>query len=253
MPVVLTVPTGFPPRVRTSGLLALGCAAVLWQPGARADGVVVDRVYDPYVQPLEKEIEWRAVGQGDSDDDALDNLQLQRLGIGRSFSDRWAGEIYLFGQNTEDQNFDFEGSELEAKWQLTEQGEYAADWGMLFELEYERNRQQWEAATTLISAREWGRWTGTANFAVLYEWSDDYVNEWETQLRLQARYRLSPKFEPMLELYAGQGTLGLGPVMRGTKKFRAARQLIWEAGVILGITEESPDQTLRLSLEYEFY
>ena len=29
---------------------------------AVADGVVVNKVYDPYVQPLETEIEWRFVG-----------------------------------------------------------------------------------------------------------------------------------------------------------------------------------------------
>lgn len=233
--------------------LSLGCAAALWLSPASADGVIIDRVYDPYVQPLEKEIEWRAVQLSDSDDDALDDLQMQRLGIGRSFSDRWFGEVYLIGSNNEDRSFGVEGGELEAKWQLTEQGEYAADWGMLFELEHERHTEQWEAAATLLSAREWGRWTGTANFAAVYEWGDDIVNEWETELRLQARYRLSPAFEPMVELYAGQNTLGIGPVMRGTQKFQLGRQLLWELGVILGVTDESPDQTLRLMVEYEFY
>ncbi|WP_226876510.1 hypothetical protein [Microbulbifer hainanensis] len=232
---------------------ALCSAATLWLSPAWADGIVVDRVYDPYVQPLEKEIEWRSVALNDENSDALDDRQLHRLGVGRSFSDRWFGEVYLVAGNHEDKNLSVEGAELEAKWQITEQGEYAADWGMLFELEREREDKQWEAAATLLSAREWGRWTGTANFAVIYEWRDDLVNEWETQLRLQARYRLSPAFEPMVELYAGQNTLGIGPVARGAFKFERARQLLWEVGVILGVTDESPDQTLRLSLEYEFY
>jgi len=215
--------------------------------------VIVDRVYDPYVQPLEKELEWRGVHLNDGSDDSLDDLQLQRLGFGRSFSDRWFGEVYLIGSNDEDRNFELEGAELEAKWQLTEQGEYSADWGMLFELEHARHTEQWEAAATLISAREWGQWTGTANFAAVYEWGDDFTSEWETELRLQARYRLSPAFEPMLELYAGQNTLGIGPVIRGTQKFHQGRQLLWELGVIQGVTDESPDQSLRLMLEYEFY
>lgn len=231
----------------------LCCTASLPLSPARADGVVIDRVYDPYVQPLEKEIEWRALNLNDGDRDELDDVQLHKLGLGRSFSERWFGEVYLIGERDENQSLDLEAVELEAKRQLTEQGEYAADWGLLFELEHEREDDQWEAAATLISAREWGNWTGTANLSAVYEWGSSLDNELESELRLQARYRLSPTFEPMVELYAGQDTLGIGPVMRGAQKFQQGRKLFWELGLIQGVTDKSPDQTLRLLVEYEFY
>jgi hypothetical protein len=240
-------------RCFARGFNAVALVVAAWVPLAQADGVVVDKVYDPYVQPLETEIEWRAVGMRDDEKDDLDSLQIHRLGLGHSFAEHWFGEVYLIGERDEDESFRVEGVELEAKWQLTEQGEYAADWGLLFELERERSEDQWEAAATLISVREWGRWVGTANLAAIYEWGSELDNEFESQLRLQGRYRLSEAFEPALEFYAGQDTLGIGPVIRGLQRLRGARQLRWELGLIQGITDKSPDQTLRLLLEYEFY
>ena len=233
-------------------LLAVLLATLLPLPGW-ADGVVIDRVYDPYVQPLETEIEWRSLGMRDSDQDEWDSLQIHRLGVGRGFSDRWFGEIYLIGERDEDQNLSLEALELEAKWQLTEQGEYAADWGLLFELERERDESQWEAAATLLSAREWGRWVGTANLAAIYEWGGSLNDEFETELRLQGRYRLKQSLEPALEFYAGQDTVAIGPVLTGMQRLPRARQIRWELGLILGLTDESPDQTLRLLVEYEFF
>ncbi|WP_202620636.1 hypothetical protein [Microbulbifer hydrolyticus] len=241
------------PRLRTDASLLAACVIVMGVPSvAHADGQVVDRVYDPYVQPLEKELEWRtsAIPGGD---EPYEGQQLHRLGFGRSFSDRWFGEVYLIGEKNSGQDLRLAAVELEAKWQLTEQGEYAADWGMLFELEQEREDDIWEAAATLLASREWGRWTGTANFAAVYEWGDDFANEWESELRLQARYRWTPLFEPGLELYAGQDYTGVGPVIRGVKKLPRAQQLLWELGVIQGLTSDSADQTIRLLLEFEFY
>ena len=75
---------------------------------------------------------------------------------------------------------------MEAKWQLTEQGEFWADWGMLFELEKEANEDVWEFATAVLAEKEWGKWSGTANFYVLREWGSDIESEWETKLNLQA-------------------------------------------------------------------
>lgn len=240
---------------------------------ARADGIVVDRIYDPYVEYGETEIEWRATRLRDSDDEAftdellngeafseegleeeeiLDGLHRHRLGIGYGFSERWFGEVYLIGEGDKDESLNLKAVELEAKWQITEQGEYSADWGMLFELERETEVDMWEAAVTLISSREWGRWTGTANLEAIYEWGEE-EDELESELKLQGRYRWKPELEPALEFYAGQDTVGLGPVLLGDIKFGEGRRLRWEFGVIVGLTDESPDQSFRFLVEYEFF
>ena len=96
-----------------------------------ADGNSIDKVYHPYVLPLETEIEWRAISQHD-EDELLDSQQQHRLGIGSSFFENWFTEIYLIGEKTSTEDFEVNAVEIEAKVQLTEQGEYSADWGLLF-------------------------------------------------------------------------------------------------------------------------
>ena len=109
-----------------------------------------------------------------------------------------------------------------------------------------------EFSTALLIEKDWGRWTGTANLYGIYEFGSDIKNEFETALALQTRYRYSRNIEPALELYLGEDTQGLGPVIMGDIALGNARKIHWEGGVIFGIDNKTPDQTIRLLLEYEF-
>ena len=135
---------------------------------------------------------------------------------------------------------------------MTEQGEYWADWGIVFELEKERGHDAREFAGGLLAEKESGRWSGTANVFAIQEWGSDVRDELETRLGLQARYRFSPAFEPAIELYSGEDTRGIGPVALGLVRLGGKRQLRWEAGAIFGVDSQSPDTTLRFLLEFEF-
>lgn len=225
-------------------------AILLVSGGACADGPVVDKVYDPYVQALERELEYRFTAQND-DNDTLDSLQIHRLGFGMSWSDRWFTEIYVIADRSKQKQLSVTGYELEAKWQMTEQGEYWADWGLLFEFEAERG-DVWEYATKLLMSKEWGRWVTTANAGIIFEWGDDIGEDWETSLSFQGRYRLTRGFEPALEFYAGESAKGLGPVFVGEVRTGGKSKLLWEAGLIFGLDNHSPDRTWRGSLEFEF-
>jgi hypothetical protein len=224
---------------------------LLWPWPSLADGIVIDKIYHPYVQPLEQELEWRMIYQ-DEHASAADNTWLYQLAYGRSLNDRWFAEAYLVGKKSGEASFDIEAYELEAKWQLTEQGEFWADWGMLFELEKEANEDIWEFATAVLVEKEWGKWSGAANFYVMYEWGSDIKNELETKLGLQARYRYSRVFEPAIEFYSGQDTRGIGPAFLGQSSMGNGRRLKWEFGAIFGMDSKSPNQTLRFLLEFEF-
>ena len=226
-----------------------GTAVFLIPAIAIADGLVVDRVYDPYVQPLETEFEWRSVMQSD---DELGDPQKHSFGVGRGLSDRWAAELYVIGTKTNGESISVDAFELEATWQLTEQGEYAFDWGMVFELERETDGNVWEASTTLIATREFGKWIGTANAGLIYEWGSGVKDEIETLLRLQARYRFKESLEPAIELHMGQDTVALGPALTGLSRLSPGKKLRWEAGVFLGMDSASPDRTFKLGIEYEF-
>jgi hypothetical protein len=239
----------FPERAG-SWLLMLGLC-VFYQNHAMADGSTIDKIYHPYVQPQERELEFRSIIENNRDSPSGDE-RVYRLGYGQSFSDRWFGEVYLIGVENDDQELRLEAYELEVLWQITEQGEFFADWGMLFELEKERSEDIMEFSTALLVEKEWGRWIGTANIYGIYEFGDDIDNEFETALALQTHYRHTRAFEPAVELYIGQDTRGLGPVMLGSWPLGGARQLRWEGGVIFGLDSDTPDQTFRVLFEYEF-
>jgi hypothetical protein len=216
-----------------------------------ADGFSIDKVYHPYVQPLEREVEFRSAFFKD-DDPLIDGLQGHRLGFGKSFTDRLFAEFYFIGIDEPGGSLELEGYELEVKWQLTEQGEFFADWGLLFELEMERDEDIWEYATTLLVEKEFGQWNGALNLSAIYEWGDDISNEWESELKAQLRYRYLRWFEPAVEFYSGELAKGLGPAALGAVRFSKGRKLRWELGLIFGLDSESPDQAVRAMLEYEF-
>jgi hypothetical protein len=227
-------------------LIAAGtCQLVL------ADGAVIDKTYHPYVDALEYELEFRSLFQDESS--ALINpKQLHQLSIGRSFGENWFGEIYLVGREPQQGGFDIETMELELKLQLTEQGEFAADWGLLFEYENVFGSDAQEFTVGILTEKEFGRFSATSNLLLIQEWGNDIADEFETALSLQARYRYARAFEPALELYAGQGALGIGPVILGNMNVGVRKSISWEAGLILGIDSQTPDQTFRFLLEYEF-
>lgn len=238
-------------RYRPKVFIGIMAACYGISPICLADGSAVDKVYHPYVDALEQELEWRAIYQ-DNQPDVEDHRQLHRFAYGRAFSDRWFGELYLTGSQSEKNGFQLEAYELEAKWQMTEQGEYWADWGLLFEFEKEAHENIWEFSTGVLVEKEWGRWSGTANFLLTREWGSDIEDETETSAAFQMRYRLSRWVEPALEFYMGEDTRALGPALLGNINTGLRQKLHWEIGMIFGVTEESANNTLRALIEYEF-
>ena len=232
--------------------LLVGSSLCLITAFSRADGSAIDKVYHPYVEPLEWELEWRMIHEDENPVSGERLRQLHRLGLGKAIAETVFAEVYLIGEQSSESSFELEAYEFEILWQLSEQGEYVVDYGLLFELEKEHHQDIWEYSTALLLEKEWGRISGTANIGLTYEWGDDIKDELESSLALQARYRYSPRFEPAIELYAGQYTRGLGPVVMGVERLGIMKALRWELGVILGVDSKTADYTLRAVLEYEF-
>ncbi len=245
---------------------------------AAASAIFIDKIYNPYVNALEHELEYRAVTYRDNHN-KLDNGQQHKLAYGQSISDRWFAEIYITGSNSsqgslsrnsygiDDNDLETEndilkgdgydsvsaeGYELEFKWQATEQGEYAFDTGFLFEFEREQEAEIWEAATALLLSKELGKITFTTNIFLIYENGKYTPTEFENAANFQFIYRLSPVFEPAIEIYRAQNTFGIGPVLMGTARLSAGKKLHWELGVIAGIIDETPDASIKGLLEFEF-
>jgi len=227
-------------------LMAATLSTHLW-----ADGIVIDKIYHPYVQPLEQELEVRMSHQ-DSQPGTADSSSLVRLAYGRSINDRIFVEGYVIGQRSKEEDLNFQSVEMEVKWQLTEQGEYWSDWALLGEIGKSVDKNIYEMSIGVITEKELGHWSATANFFVQQEWGEDIVDELESVFSLQARYRYSKAFESGLEFYAGQNSYGLGPVLLGQFKLPGTKKIKWEAGVIFGLEENSPDTSVRFLLEHEF-
>jgi len=135
---------------------------------------------------------------------------------------------------------------------LTEQGQYWADWGMLFEVEKEHEENNWEVTSGVIIEKEFGRTSLTLNAFLIYEWGDSLPDEMETEFRLQYRYRYLEQLQPAIEIYSGEDYLGLGPAFMGVQRFSGQKQLKWEAAFITGVNSESQGHILRVAIEYEF-
>ncbi len=236
------------PQYRSIFVVSLLAAA---SHAARADGLVVDKIYHPYVDALEKELEYRALAQ-DTQPGKRNLAQVHQLSLGSAIGDRLFAEVYVIGAKNRASGFEIEAWEAEVKWQLTQQGEFGLDWGLLFEYEDERKLDAHEFSVALIAEKELGRFSATANLFVINEWGKDVVNEVETVFSMQARYRGNAAFEPGVEIYAGQDSRGIGPVLQGSIITGSRKSLHWEAGGIFGLGKSSPDNTWRFLLEYEF-
>ena len=227
-------------------LQSFGWTLLVISTSLSADGLSLDAVYDPYVQPLEKELEYLGVYDFDA------SAQSHKVSYGQSINDRLFIEAAATMENNDVESSELAAAEIELKWQLSEQGEFAVDWGVLLELEREFIDNGWEAAVTAIATRQWGRWQGTANFALVAEWGSGVNNELETELNTQLKFRYQRGFEPGVEIHSGEDTLVFGPIITGDYKLTGNDSITWLAGIYTGLDSDSPDTSAKLHVEYEF-
>lgn len=72
-------------------------------------------------------------------------------------------------------------------------------------------------------------------------------------MSLQTHYRYSRNLEPAIEYYSSEDSDGIGPVLMGNVKLDGRKKIYWETGVILGLDNETPDQTFKFSFEFETF
>lgn len=209
----------------------------------------IDRVYHPYVEQNETELEY-----GFTLRDLRGERELfDRLGVGYTWNDKLFTEIYLLAEDLSYDDKQLSGYELEARLQLTEQGEYWADWGLLFEIASAKDISSHEWSVGILWEKEFNQhWVATANMMVEYEYGSDIQDEFETALRGQWRYRYNSSIEPALEFYFDDQDRAAGPALAGTIKLSGSRQLVWELGLMFALDSKTPASNLRGGIEFEF-
>lgn len=245
-------------RIRTQNLclFSIGLVALVLPQQAHA----TKKVYTPYVDVGELEIEWK--GGYDFDDDAdKDGAWKQKLGVGYGFTDFWFSEIYaeVEREGESGANTELTAIEWENKFQLTEQGEYWLDTGVLTELKYNTNDGADKFEIKGLFAKDTGDFSHAANIIAEREFGDHSSDETEFGLAWSTRYRYMPEFEPGIEIYSEFGSLSngsdfdeekhrIGPVAYGH-----IGHFAYDVGYLVGISEAAPDGTLKALLEYEWY
>ena len=241
------------PAVNTTALVLVAAvvvtASVVPRP-AEASHII----YTPAVEYGETEIEFRGHDNFDNDD-SVDGSSKFKLDIGYGFTDRWFSEIVLEYKNPANGSGELEAIEWENIIQLTEQGQYSVDWGLLVEYKFAREPgkpDKIEAGP--LMQKEFGRLLLTTNLILEKEVGSHAESgvEWEFASRLQ--WRRGPLFEPAIELFAEADELQLGPAFLGRTRIGDSLTFFaYEIGLLFGLTGDTPDQTLRFIVEAEFY
>ena len=209
----------------------------------------MNRVYHPYVEQNERELEYGFVLRDLGGDEVL----LNRAGMGYAWNDKLFTEVYLLTESLTHEGEQIRGYEAEVKWQITEQGEYWADWGLLVEAGTAKDISSHEFSAGILWEKELAsRWVATANVIAEYEFGSDIEAEFESALRAQLRHRYSASFEPAIELYLDDQDWAVGPAFMGTIKLSGRQQLRWELGFLFGLDKDTPENNLRGLIEYEF-
>ncbi|GAA5118458.1 hypothetical protein [Alloalcanivorax gelatiniphagus] len=231
---------------RLPRLLALACCAGL-PTLTLAD---VDKVYSPRIHAGEWELETRGTYLDDGDREE-DGRWLQKFSLGYAFSDRFALEAYLNTEKLPGEAFELEAYELEGRFNLFQNRDYAL--ALLGEVEKERDEDLWEYKIgPLYEQRLPGDFRLRLNaFAEKQDGDDAEEDEVEYSAAAQLAWLEDDDLAPALEYYGESGNHGAGPVLLGEFKL-GGHELEWEAGAILGLSDGADDVVYRWSLEAEF-
>lgn len=209
----------------------------------------VGKIYHPYVEPLEREIEFMTT---QSFDDLDQRESAYTLGYGEAIHEKFFLELSAKAIKNDDEGLEVEDWELEGLLQLSEQGANIFDYGILFELERETEENITEAGLALLLEKELGSTSLAANIGVAYEFGSGIDNEYDRFLRTQWRYRLQPSFEPALELHLDEYDKAAGPALLGLVRLGNRQKFKWEFALLFALEDETPDTLLKAVLEFEF-
>jgi hypothetical protein len=211
----------------------------------------VGKVYEPYVNALEQEVEYRTLYDDGNSGDPRHSLK-QVAGYSFGIADGLAVEISGSRYSITDGANEFRSSEVEVFWQLTEQGEYDSDWGVAFALERNHINNYWETSSKLLFAHDFAQTSLILNAGLNYSWGSGVSNEYEAEVRGAYVWRYSQNFSPSFEFHTSESLTAIGPMLGGKYRLAPGKAIMWKAGVLLGLDHFSPNNALKFELEYEF-
>jgi len=220
------------------------------------------QVYSPLVVKGESEIEARAYNAWGTRP-ASGEIQALKVAFGHSFTDWWSTELYAEAAKEYGETLKLEAFEWENRFQLTPQGKYWMDVGLINEIEIPRyGHDPYVVKFGPSFGKDFGRFTALLNLLASHEYGTNAGSGVGLEYRARLEYRWRRELSPLFEAY-GQpvGTIGhygrprnsLGPGVTGQFSLGAGKSLRYGAVALFGTTHDAADTTLVLRLEYEFY
>ena len=222
-----------------------------------------DYVYTPMVEQGEKEIDFKS-GTAKQLDGTRSTVN--SMGFGYGASEYWFTEVYLKREKSGSDGLSI--VEWENKFQLTETGKYPVDIGLITEIEVpiNNNKAPYEFKFGPLFQTEFGHVQLNGNLLFERKFGRNETNEpqnTEFGYQWQAKYRFKPEFELGMQ---GMGETGawndwsstsnqnhrFGPAVFGKVKLAPKQAVKYNAALLFGSSQATPNHTLRLQVEYEF-
>lgn len=224
------------------------------------------KVYSPVVESGVTEVEYRGFRDFDRRDE-INRRQTHLLGVGRGFTDYWAGEVYgEFEKEEGNESLKLESFELESRFQFAPQGKYWADTGLLVEYEHPVHHGDPGEFTVapLIEKELTTRLIATLNLRFTREVGSNAAPGTEFGYGARLKYNLHPRFEPALEFFGNPGRINhfptrseqphwIGPAFYGKVGIgHHGETLSYSAAALFATTSAASDKRAIFRVEYEF-
>lgn len=229
-------------------------ALLLVSGAARADNDYI--VYSPYVVKGQSEIETYGFYSIDGRSD-LNTASGQNFSIAHAYTSWWKTELYVGEFNRDPGSTTrLSGYEFENTFQLTDPGQYWADIGFLASYAY--NKQP-GLANSLEFGPLFEKLSGHIDQRLNLIWVKPIgggSNEFRSSYSVSYNFRSNRStFAPGIEVYSrpNDNAYQIGPVFYGEYRTDQGSELEYSLGVVYGINQAAPAQTLLARMEYEFF
>ena len=237
--------------------VAIGLAAVAHLHPAHAHGVSV--LFNPYVHEGEAAAEFKGAYNIDADDTSEDEWAGE-MTAGYGVTSWWHTEVGAEFVGHEDDDTEFNALVWENKFQLAPKDAWPVDVGI--KTEYAKSIVGGPDAIIgkVLLAKDVGQFTNVSNIGIAREIGEDSGDDNEYSFGYGLSYNIDDALAIGGEWHSDFGTLEddsdafdeqshrIGPVVYG----EIAEGVLFETGVLIGVSEAAPAAELKLALEYEF-
>lgn len=242
------------PLAGVAAILLLTCLA------ARADPN--DYVLLPTVTQGERELDMK-LGVGSRGSQIVPS-RAGALGFGYGVSDAWYSELSVQYVHEGGTGTRLDSVEWENILQVSEPGQWPVDVGVVLEVERKHDAAQgWNVRSGLLLQKDFDRLQINLNVLLRHRYGAETPQALRVDYQGQVKYRYSEPFEFGAQIFSellpwqGWGSsarqdVRAGPAVFGAVQLTGARTVLYNGGLLFGMSGASYDRTLRLQIEYEF-